>query len=61
MTYILQPKDQYEGVLLWAKVALVTFVGIIEPLFEPYPYVPYDPSVSIRIALSLRDELLTHM
>lgn len=46
MTFTLQPKDGAEGDLLWAKVALLAFVGVFLPLFEPYPYVPYDPAVS---------------
>lgn len=46
MTYTLQPKDKAEGNLLWAKIALASFVGALEPIFEPYPYIPYDPAVS---------------
>ncbi|GJE86639.1 multidrug resistance-associated ABC transporter [Phanerochaete sordida] len=43
MTLVLQPKDGHEGRILWAKIALVTFAGGIEPLLEPYPYIPFDP------------------
>lgn len=46
MTFTLQPKDSAEGELLWAKIGLLIFVGGIVPLFEPYPYIPCDPSVS---------------
>ncbi|EKM56938.1 uncharacterized protein PHACADRAFT_208107 [Phanerochaete carnosa HHB-10118-sp] len=42
MTFALQPKDGHEGVFLWTKLALAAFVGAIEPMFEPYPYVPYN-------------------
>lgn len=47
MTFTLAPKDEAEGRVLWAKVALAAFVGAVEPIFEPYPYIPYDPAVSI--------------
>lgn len=47
MTFVLTPKDGSGG-LLWAKVALAIFAGVFEPLFEPYPYVPYDPAVSTK-------------
>lgn len=57
MTYTLIPADAEEGTLLWVKVALVTFVSLIEPLFEPYPFEPVDPQVShkglIRLACGL--------
>ena len=46
MTYTLHPADGHEGKLLWAKVVLAIFAGIIEPIFEPYPYIPVDPAVS---------------
>ena len=45
MTYTLEPKDGAEGNLLWAKLALAALVGFVLPVFEPYPYVPYDPTV----------------
>ncbi|EKM56946.1 uncharacterized protein PHACADRAFT_172648 [Phanerochaete carnosa HHB-10118-sp] len=41
MTFTLQPKDRDEGSLLWAKVALATLVGAVEPILEPYPCVSY--------------------
>lgn len=44
-TFTLHPIDQAEGGILWAKVALALFISVIEPLFEPYPYVPVDPKV----------------
>lgn len=45
MTFTLRPADEAEGDVLWAKVALVFFVSSVEPLFEPYPYIPVDPEV----------------
>ena len=53
MTYTLHPADGHEGKLLWAKVVLAAFAGIIEPIFEPYPYIPYDPKVSAPYAMQL--------
>ena len=47
MTFTLVPKDRAEGNIMWEKLALAAFAGTIEPLFEPYPYVPYDPAVSL--------------
>ena len=49
MTFTLQPKDSAEGTLLWVKIGVLFFVGGFLPLFEPYPYLPYDPSVSIHV------------
>lgn len=46
MTFTLVPKDEAEGSIMWVKIALATFIGAMEPIFEPYPYVPYDPAVS---------------
>ncbi|KAJ3531222.1 hypothetical protein NM688_g7605 [Phlebia brevispora] len=43
MTFTLRPLDEVEGYILWVKVALSTFVGLIEPLFEPHAYIPIDP------------------
>lgn len=47
MTFTLEPKDGEEGALLWVKIALAAFIGVIEPLLEPYPYVSSSPVVSI--------------
>ncbi|VDB89909.1 unnamed protein product [Peniophora sp. CBMAI 1063] len=43
MTYTLLPADRQEGVLLWIKVALVTFAGVLIPLTVPRAYIPLDP------------------
>lgn len=45
MTFTLRPADEAEGDILWAKIALLIFVSTVEPLFEPYPYIPVDPTV----------------
>jgi hypothetical protein len=45
MTFTLTPADAAEGGLLWAKVLLSALGAVVLPLFEPYPYIPLDPSV----------------
>ena len=59
MTFTLQPLDKAEGSLLWAKMALSAFVGAVEPMIEPYPYVPYDPLVSDLCHTTLNIILMT--
>lgn len=54
MTFTLQPADSAEGDLLWAKVAVASLVALL-PLFEPYPYIPYDPAVRISSSLCLHN------
>lgn len=54
MTFTLQPKDMAEGSILWVKLALLAFFGVVEPITEPYPYIPYDPAVSVTTKLLLR-------
>ena len=46
MTFTLRPLDAAEGRVLWAKLALIACVGAVEPLLEPYPYIPHDPLVN---------------
>lgn len=46
MTFTLRPLDEAEGRMLWVKVALAGLAGVLAPLLEPYPYIPYDPEVS---------------
>ena len=43
MVFNRHPADEAEGSLLYTKIALIVFVGVVEPLFEPYPYISYDP------------------
>jgi hypothetical protein len=49
MTYTLHPIDQGEGKLLWAKITLATWFGVLEPLLEPYPYIPVHPKVRVYV------------
>lgn len=42
LTFTLHPLDLAEGSLLWSKVVLATFAGVVMPLVEPYPYIPVD-------------------
>ena len=53
-TTTLRPLDEDEGKILWAKVALAIFVSLVEPIFEPYPYVPVDPKVGTKPQLTRR-------
>lgn len=50
MTFTLKPLDEVEGHILWVKIALSTFVGLIEPLFEPHAYIPIDPEVLLVLS-----------
>ncbi|EKM51055.1 uncharacterized protein PHACADRAFT_128771 [Phanerochaete carnosa HHB-10118-sp] len=50
MTFALYPLDAAEGKILWAKVALATWVGFLAPLLEPYPYIPLHPEGPINTA-----------
>ncbi|GJE96044.1 multidrug resistance-associated ABC transporter [Phanerochaete sordida] len=43
MTFNARPADGAEGALLWIKISLAAFAGVLEPLLEPYPYLPLDP------------------
>jgi hypothetical protein len=45
LTFTLHPLDEQEGVILWVKSALTIYTGLVVPLFEPFPYKPFDPSV----------------
>ena len=45
LTFHHHPLDDKDGILLWAQVTLVLYVGVIGPLLEPYPYIPIDPKV----------------
>ncbi|KAF9007748.1 P-loop containing nucleoside triphosphate hydrolase protein [Hymenopellis radicata] len=44
MTFTLSIQDPAEGKLLWAKVALLGFIGVVLPLGIPRAYVPVDPN-----------------
>ncbi|PSS08857.1 hypothetical protein PHLCEN_2v3472 [Hermanssonia centrifuga] len=43
MTFTIEAGDKAEGRIIWAKIALAAFAGVVEPLFEPYAYIPVDP------------------
>ncbi|THH01300.1 hypothetical protein EW026_g1369 [Hermanssonia centrifuga] len=43
MTFTLEPEDKGQGRILWAKITLAAFAGIVGPIFEPYAYTPVDP------------------
>ncbi|KAF8994841.1 P-loop containing nucleoside triphosphate hydrolase protein [Hymenopellis radicata] len=45
MTFTLSIQDPAEGKLLWAKVALLGFIGVVLPLGIPRAYVPVDPNL----------------
>ncbi len=47
MTFTLEPEDKGQGRILWAKITLAAFAGIVGPIFEPYAYTPVDPKVTI--------------
>ncbi|KAJ4000261.1 hypothetical protein F5050DRAFT_1804229 [Lentinula boryana] len=42
ITFTLKPKDLSEGGILWAKIGLLTILGVVIPLAIPRPYVPVD-------------------
>ncbi|KAJ3985397.1 hypothetical protein F5890DRAFT_1510435 [Lentinula detonsa] len=42
ITFTLEPKDLSEGGILWAKIGLLTILGVVIPLAIPRPYVPVD-------------------
>ncbi|KAI0728488.1 hypothetical protein C8Q72DRAFT_917712, partial [Fomitopsis betulina] len=46
-TFTLTPKDNAEGVLLWARIGLLTIASIVVPLCIPRPYIPINPEESI--------------
>ncbi|KXN81115.1 ATP-binding cassette transporter abc4 [Leucoagaricus sp. SymC.cos] len=43
VTSTLQPKDNWEGSLLWVKITLLFLSGVVIPLIIPREYVPFDP------------------
>jgi hypothetical protein len=42
MTIHAQPKDSPEGPVLWVKIAILFFIGVVLPLVMPREYVPFD-------------------
>lgn len=49
MTIHAQPKDSLEGPVLWVKIAILFFIGVVLPLVMPREYVPFDPNVGISL------------
>ncbi|KAI0357911.1 P-loop containing nucleoside triphosphate hydrolase protein [Trametes cingulata] len=47
-TVDLAPEDEAEGLLLWAKLALLTLGGVIIPLSAPHKYIPIDPKDALE-------------
>lgn len=45
MTIYVQPRDSPEGPVLWLKIAILFFVGVVLPLVMPREYVPFDSKV----------------
>ncbi|GJE99674.1 multidrug resistance-associated ABC transporter [Phanerochaete sordida] len=43
MTFTLHPRDSAEGPILWVKVGLSMWTGLLGPLLEPFPYIPVFP------------------
>ncbi|KAK0480768.1 hypothetical protein IW261DRAFT_1474488 [Armillaria novae-zelandiae] len=43
-TFTNVPRDISEGWVLWAKIAVLLFTGIVVPLFVPREYTPVDPN-----------------
>ncbi|KAL4247270.1 ATP-binding cassette transporter C [Abortiporus biennis] len=43
-TYTLSPADAREGIILWEKIAVLTYAAIFVPLFVPREYIPFDPT-----------------
>ena len=58
-TFTLRPADAPEGLILWFKVVIASLVAVIEPVLEPYPYIPVDPNVSSHLRSSFYVTLKT--
>ncbi|KIY70079.1 P-loop containing nucleoside triphosphate hydrolase protein [Cylindrobasidium torrendii FP15055 ss-10] len=43
MTFDKSPMDGAQGGVLWAKIAVLAFIGVVLPLGEPRRYTPLDP------------------
>jgi hypothetical protein len=54
-TYTSRPLDVSEGWILWSKISVLTFTGLVLPLVIPRQYVPVNPEVSSsKVLESLR-------
>lgn len=45
VTYNLKPQDNAEGVVLWYKMALLSFAAVVVPILVPRKYMPVDSKV----------------
>lgn len=45
MTFDLEPIDGAEGWLIWTKIGVLSFSGVVVPLLIPRQYIPFDPKV----------------
>jgi len=52
-TYIYSPLDRAEGPLMWAKLAVLSFVSILIPLLIPRIYTPVNPKVRYQYSDSV--------
>ena len=43
-TFNLDPMDALEGKMIWIKVSILLFVGVVIPLVIPRVYTPFDPT-----------------
>ncbi|KAH9053585.1 hypothetical protein EDB87DRAFT_1825596 [Lactarius vividus] len=43
LTFVLSPADEREGILLWFKLGLLAFAGVVIPLIIPRQYIPINP------------------
>lgn len=46
VTFTLSPMDKEEGRILWAKIAILFFVGAFISFWIPHQYIPVDPKVN---------------
>ncbi|KAG1716785.1 hypothetical protein ID866_383 [Astraeus odoratus] len=44
LTFTEEPRDLQEGCLIWAKVAVLTTIGVVLPVLCPTQYIPVDPA-----------------
>ena len=59
MTFTLRSLDESEGKILWVKIALAAWAGVLGPACEPYPYIPLHPKVCHVDGVAL--SCLTHI
>lgn len=60
-TFTQSPIDANEGWIIWAKIAVVSIVGVVIPLTIPHQYKPVDLKVKFVKQSSLHKPLLNSM